>query len=113
MALIRIVTASADVMAAARAVSGDGARVGDRRAASLAAVLFQLVPLPFDTLGNANLPNMFGQSMALATIAAAVTWRLDLRRRPRWPVSRSSRPGRCARTSARSRCCPRCSACWC
>jgi len=80
IALIRIVTASADVTAAALLYPVMVRAWGDRRAASLAAVLFQLVPLPFDTLGNANLPNMFGQSMALATIAAAVTWRLDLKR---------------------------------
>lgn len=53
---------------------------GDRRAAALAAVLFQLVPAPFVTLGNANLPNMFAQSMALIAILAAVSWRLEFRR---------------------------------
>jgi hypothetical protein len=53
---------------------------GDRRAAALAAVLFQLVPLPFGTLGNANLPNMFGQALALIAMLIAVAWRLDVRR---------------------------------
>lgn len=80
MALIRVVTASADVIAGALLYPVMVRAWGDRRAASLAAVLFQLVPLPFSTLGNANLPNMFGQSMALATIAAAVTWRVDWQR---------------------------------
>ena len=53
---------------------------GDRRAAALTTVLFQLAPLPFATLANANLTNVFGQSMALAAIAAAATWPLDVRR---------------------------------
>ena len=42
----------------------------------MAVVLLQLTPLSFVVLGNANLPNVFGQTLALTTIGAAVTWRL-------------------------------------
>ena len=76
MALIRAVTAASDVVAGALLYPVVLFAWGDRRAAALAAVLYQLVPLPFATLGDANLTNMFGQSMALVTMAAATTWRL-------------------------------------
>jgi hypothetical protein len=76
MALVRTVTAASDVVVGALLYPVLLFAWGDRRAAALAAVLYQLVPLPFATLGDANLTNMFGQSMALATMAAATTWRL-------------------------------------
>jgi len=74
------VAASMDVVAGALLYPVLLKAWGDRRAAALAAVLFQLVPAPFVTLGNANLPNMFGQAMALIAMMTAVTWRLDVRR---------------------------------
>ena len=43
-------------------------------------VLYQLAPLPLAVLANANLTNLFGQSVALATMMAAVGWSLDTRR---------------------------------
>jgi hypothetical protein len=80
VALIRTVTASADVIAGGLLYPVVLAAWGDRRAAAFAVALYQLVPLPFTVLGNANLTNIFGQSAALATMAAATTWRLDPRR---------------------------------
>ena len=78
--LLIAVTASANVIGGALLYPVMLRAWGDRRAASLAAVMFQLVPHPFTTLSSGNFPNMFGQSMGLAAIAAAVTWPLDLRK---------------------------------
>ena len=80
MSLIRVVTAASDVIAGVLLYPVLLIAWGDRRAAALAAVLYQLVPLPFATLGNANLANMFGQSVALVAIAAATTWRIEPKR---------------------------------
>lgn len=52
---------------------------GDRLAGAIAAVLFSVVPRAFEIVGNANMTNAFGQSVALATVAAAVLWRLGRR----------------------------------
>jgi hypothetical protein len=43
-------------------------------------VAYQLLPLSFALLGNANLTNVFGESVALVTIAAAVSSNLQSRR---------------------------------
>ncbi|HEX5071275.1 MAG TPA: hypothetical protein VFV78_13750 [Vicinamibacterales bacterium] len=82
-AVVWTVAASMDVVAGALLYPVILKAWGDRRAAAAAAVFFQLVPAPFVTLGNANLPNMFGQAMALMAMLAAVAWRLDARRFPR------------------------------
>ncbi len=79
-AVVWTVAASMDVVAGALLYPVVLKAWGDRRAAALAAVLFQLVPAPFVTLGNANLPNMFGQAMALIAMLSAVAWQLDVRR---------------------------------
>ena len=80
VAVIRTVTATADVIAAGLLYPVVARAWDDRRAAVLAVLAFQLTPLPFGVLGNANLANIFGQSVALVTMAAAVTWRLEPRR---------------------------------
>jgi hypothetical protein len=49
----------------------------DRLAGAFAAALLPLVPRLFEIVGNANMTNAFGQSAALATVAAAVLWPLD------------------------------------
>ncbi len=51
----------------------------DRLAGAIAGSLFHLVPRAFEIVGNANMPNSFGQSLALATLAAAVLWPLQPR----------------------------------
>jgi len=53
---------------------------GDRAMGVMAVVLFHLVPLPYAVIGNANLTNAFGQSVALVTMAAATTWTFASRR---------------------------------
>ncbi len=49
----------------------------DRLAAGIAAVLFSVLPRAFEIVGNANMTNAFGQSVALAAVSAAVLWRLE------------------------------------
>jgi hypothetical protein len=58
---------------------------GDRVVGAAAAALFPLVPRLLEIVGNANLTNAFGQSVALATVTAAVLWRLG--RAARGPVA--------------------------
>ncbi|MBE3135334.1 MAG: hypothetical protein IMZ55_17850 [Acidobacteria bacterium] len=48
----------------------------DRPAAAVAAVLFTLVPRTFEIVGNANMTNAFGQSVAFAVLGAATLWTL-------------------------------------
>jgi hypothetical protein len=80
VALIRAVAVSANVAAGVLLYPVLLHAWNDRRAAAFASVLIQLAPLPLATLSSANLTNLFGQSMALATLAAATTWRLDPKR---------------------------------
>ena len=56
----------------------------DRKAAATATVLYALVPRTFEIVGNANMTNAFGQSVALAVLAAATLWALPWRRWPTW-----------------------------
>lgn len=79
VAVIWTVTATVDVLAAALLYPMIVGAWGDRRAALFAVVATQLALIPMPTLANANLPNLFGQSVALAAMAAAVSCRLDLR----------------------------------
>lgn len=48
----------------------------DRFAGAIAAILFHFVPRTFEIVGNANMTNAFAQSLALATLSAAVLWPL-------------------------------------
>jgi hypothetical protein len=50
---------------------------GDRWVAATATVLYALVPRTFEIVGAANLTNAFGQSVALAALAAASLWPLS------------------------------------
>jgi hypothetical protein len=79
-AVIRAVAAISDVAAGALLYPMLVRAWADRRAAVLAVLFYQLAPLGYAVLGNANLTNLFGQSIALAAVAAAVSWKLDLRR---------------------------------
>ena len=80
VAVIRAVAAIADVAAGALLYPMLARAWGNRRAAALAVLFYQLAPLGYAVLGNANLTNLFGQSVALVVVAAAVSWKLDLRR---------------------------------
>ncbi len=94
VALIRTVAAASDVVAGALLYPVLVRAWADRKTAVLAVLFYQLAPLGYAVLGNANLTNLFGQSVALVVMAAAVSWNLDVRR----PVSvrgvhRPRRPG--------------------
>lgn len=80
MALVRAVTAIADVLAGALLYPVLVRAWADRKSAALAVLFYQLAPLGYAVLGNANLTNLFGQSAALGAMAAAMTWNLSLRR---------------------------------
>jgi hypothetical protein len=80
MALIRGVTVATDVVAGALLYPIVLRAWGQRKTALLAVLAYQLPPLAYVVLGNANLPNIFGQSMALVVMATAVTWSLAPRR---------------------------------
>jgi hypothetical protein len=80
VAVIRAVAAIADVAAGALLYPMLARAWANRRAAVLAVLFYQLAPLGYAVLGNANLTNLFGQSVALVVVAAAVSWKLNLRR---------------------------------
>ena len=76
IALIRGVTAATDVAAGLLLYPIVLRAWGQRRTALLAVLAYQLPPVAYGVLGNANLANIFGQSMALVVMAAAVSWSL-------------------------------------
>jgi hypothetical protein len=80
VAVIRAVTATVDVVALAMLYPVVAGAWGDRRAAALTVLAAQLAPLPYVVLGNANLANIFGQSVAVIAMAAAIRWQIDWRR---------------------------------
>ena len=79
-ALVRGVAAASDVAAGALLYPVVLRAWGQRRTAVLAVLAYQLPPLAYGVLGDENLTNIFAQAMALATMAAAVTWALAPRR---------------------------------
>jgi hypothetical protein len=74
--LLRIVVTGAETVAGALLYLLIARLWGDRLVAALAVVLFQLVPVAYIVIGNANQTNAFGQSAALVTIACATMWPL-------------------------------------
>lgn len=74
--LLRIVVAAAEALGGVLLYLLIARIWGDRVVGAIAAVLFHLVPRTFEIVGNANMTNAFGQSMALVTLAAAVLWPL-------------------------------------
>ena len=69
--LLRVVVCAAEVVAGALLYPAIVRAWGNRAAAATAIVLFNVVPLPYGLVGNANLTNAFGQSVALATLMIA------------------------------------------
>jgi hypothetical protein len=69
--LLRVVVCAAEVIAGVLLYPLIARSWGDRKAAAIAVVLFNVVPLPYGLVGNANLTNAFGQSIALATLIVA------------------------------------------
>ena len=76
VALLRIVVSGTEVLAGALLYPLIVRTWGDRLVGVLAVILFNLVPLPYWLVGNANQTNAFGQSVALVTAIAAAIWPL-------------------------------------
>lgn len=72
VAVLRVVVCVAEALAGGLLFVAVARAWGDRVTAAVAVVLFHLVPLVYNVVGNANLTNAFGQSAALAAVAAAV-----------------------------------------
>lgn len=77
--LLRIIVSAAEAIGAVFVYLLVSRVWQDRLAGAIAAGLFHLVPRTFEIVGNANMPNSFGQSLALATLTAAVLWPLQPR----------------------------------
>jgi len=69
--LLRVVVCTAEVVAGALLYPLIARTWGDRVAAAVAVVLFNVVPLPYGLIGNANLTNAFGQAVALVALVVA------------------------------------------
>ena len=52
---------------------------GDRANGVMAVFLFHLLPVPYTVMGNANQTAMFGQSVGMVTMMAAVSWAFEPR----------------------------------
>ncbi len=80
--LLRVIVLSSEAIAGALLYVMVAKGWRDRRTGVLAVILFALVPLPDVVVGNANLPNAFGQSVAVMTLAAVSVWALGPGRIP-------------------------------
>jgi hypothetical protein len=76
VALLRIVVVTWQVIAGALLYPMIVRSSADRLAGACAVGLFSLVPISFVVVGNANLTNAFGQSIALVTMVTATLWGL-------------------------------------
>jgi len=77
--LLRVVVCGAEAFAGALLYPVITRAWNDRATGVVAVLLFHLLPLPYTVIGNANLTNAFGQSAALVTMAAAVSWAFERR----------------------------------
>lgn len=82
VALLRIVVCAAHVVAGALLYAPVARLWNDRLAGAAAVVLWSLVPQWFVVVGNANLTNAFGQSVATATLLSAALLPLGRRDLP-------------------------------
>ena len=80
--LLRVVVCASEAIAGALLYPLVLRAWGDRATAVMAVVLFHLLLLPYAVIGNANLTNAFGQSAALVTMIAAISWTFEPRRLP-------------------------------
>ena len=71
--LLRIVVSASEIVAGGLLYVMVARTWGDRLAGAMAAALFSLVPMTYQFVGSANQTNVFGQSVALATMAAVTT----------------------------------------
>ena len=74
VALLRVVVCASEAIAGALLYLMIVRTRGDRIMGAMAVPLFNMVPLSYVIVGNANLTHAFGQAVALATIAAATIW---------------------------------------
>jgi hypothetical protein len=72
--LLRIVVCVTEAVAAASLYPMIARTWGDRLAGAVAVALFTAMPIGYWVIGNANLTNAFGQSIALLTVAVIVVW---------------------------------------
>ena len=77
--LLRVVVCASEAVAGALLYPLILRAWGDRAIGVTAVLLFHLLPLPYAVIGNANLTNAFGQSAALVTMIAAVSWAFERR----------------------------------
>ena len=77
--LLRIVVCAAEAAAGALLYPLILRAWGDRATGVAAVLMFHLLPLPYAVIGNANLTNAFGQSAALVTMVAAISWSFERR----------------------------------
>jgi hypothetical protein len=81
VALLRVVVCATNAIAGLLLYPVIVRSWGDRLAGALAVLLFGVVPIWFSVVGNANLPNAFGQSVATIALVAIVVWPLGWPRR--------------------------------
>lgn len=79
VALLRIVVAATEAIAAGLLYVAVVRAWGDRLAGAAAVVLYHAAPLSYPTIGNANLTFAFGQSIAVMAVAAATIWTFERR----------------------------------
>lgn len=79
VALLRIVVAVAEAIAAGMLYVAVVRAWGDRLAGATAVVLYHAAPLSYPIIGNANLTFAFGQSVAVVAVAAATIWTFERR----------------------------------
>ena len=87
--LLRIVVCAAECVAGAVLYPAIVRTWGDRLAAAIAVALFAVVPTSYWVIGNANLTNAFGQSVAVVAMALVVIWSVQgaaLRHVAAWTV---------------------------
>jgi hypothetical protein len=80
--LLRVVVCASEALAGLSLYAMIAGVWNERATGVFAVLLFHLLPIPFVVIGNANLTAAFGQSAALVTMTAAVTWTFGARWRP-------------------------------
>ncbi len=84
VSLLRIVVSSAEAVGGLLLYRLIVRSWGDRAVAATATAVYALVPRVFEIVGNANMTNAFGQSVALAVLVAATLWPLGRGRSKTW-----------------------------
>ena len=77
VSLLRIVVCVTECVAGATLYAAVVRTWGDRLAGAIAVALFAVIPTSYWVIGNANLTNAFGQSVALLAITLVVVWALQ------------------------------------